>query len=129
MTCQGGFTGVLKVRDNPEKELGSLNKPREVHNNIPAPSYYFKEQLTTEEAVAFIGISRSYLYKLVHQNKIPHYKPFGGKLYFKQSELENFIFRNKKAADYEVSDTANEILNGRETNRVHSQRKKMQGKK
>jgi hypothetical protein len=34
-----------------------------------------------------------------------------GRIFFKKSELLNFIYRGKKAADYEVSAAADAILN------------------
>lgn len=58
--------------------------------------------LTVEEAAQFTGLSINYLYKLIHKKKIPHYKPMSGRVFFKQSELEAFIFRNRQAADYET---------------------------
>ena len=64
-----------------------------------------------EEAAAFTGLSKAYIYKLIFLKKIPHYKPLGGRIFFKQSELESFIFRGRRAADYELSDRAEKILN------------------
>jgi len=60
-----------------------------------------QKPLTVNEAVEFTGLSRHYIYKLIHQKKIPHYKPNGGRIFFKQSELEQFLFRNRQSADYE----------------------------
>jgi excisionase family DNA binding protein len=65
-----------------------------------------------KEAMEFTGYSRSYLYKLIHFNKIPCYKPGEGKVFFKPGELAEFVYRNKKAADYEISEKADAILNG-----------------
>jgi excisionase family DNA binding protein len=62
-----------------------------------------EKPVTVDEAVAFTGLSRHYLYKLIHQKKIPHYKPNGGKVFFKKKELEEFIFRNRQAAIYEAA--------------------------
>jgi excisionase family DNA binding protein len=83
-----------------------------ITNNIKAPSYYFKEALTIEEASEYTGISNGTLYVLTHERRIPFYKPLGKKIYFKRTELDTFMFRNKQAADYEVSDAADAILNG-----------------
>ena len=60
-----------------------------------------QKALSVDEAATFTGLSKNYLYKLVHQKKIPYYKPMGGRVFFKQEELENFIFRNRQSADYE----------------------------
>jgi predicted DNA-binding transcriptional regulator AlpA len=59
------------------------------------------------------GYSRSYIYKLVHWKKIPCHRPTaGGKLFFYESEILDFLCRNRQAADYEVSERADAILNG-----------------
>ena len=60
-----------------------------------------QKALSVEEAAVFTGYSRNYLYKLIHQKKIPHFKPMGGRVFFKQEELEAFLFRNRQVADYE----------------------------
>lgn len=62
-----------------------------------------EKALSVEEAAQFTGLSRFYIYKLIHERKIPHYKPLGGRVFFKQNELEAFIFRNRQGADYEKS--------------------------
>jgi predicted DNA-binding transcriptional regulator AlpA len=58
------------------------------------------------------GYSRSYIYKLVHWKKIPCHKPTNGRLFFYESEILTFLARNRQAADYEVSEQADAILNG-----------------
>jgi excisionase family DNA binding protein len=58
--------------------------------------------LTIDEAAQVTDLSKNYLYKLIHQKRIPHYKPLGGRVFFKQEELEGFIFRNRQAANYEA---------------------------
>jgi excisionase family DNA binding protein len=64
------------------------------------------------EAAEFTGLSKAYIYKLVYLKKIPHYKPNAGRLFFKREELEQFIFRGRAAADYELHDRAEQVLNG-----------------
>jgi predicted DNA-binding transcriptional regulator AlpA len=58
------------------------------------------------------GYSRSYIYKLVHWKKIPCHKPSNGRLFFLESEIIDFLTRNRQSADYEVSEKADAILNG-----------------
>jgi excisionase family DNA binding protein len=65
-----------------------------------------KAALSVEEAAAFTGLSKNYIYKLVHLKKIPHYKPMSGRIFFRRFELEEFIFRNRQGADYEGGDRA-----------------------
>jgi excisionase family DNA binding protein len=83
-----------------------------INNTITAPSYYFKEALTVEEASEYTGISSGTLYVLTHEKRIPVYRPLRKKIYFKRTELDTFMFRNKQSADYELSEQADAKLNG-----------------
>jgi excisionase family DNA binding protein len=55
------------------------------------------EMLTTQEAAAFLGLTVGYLYKLTMQKKIPYYKPFGNRCYFKRDELAQILQSNRIA--------------------------------
>ncbi len=54
-----------------------------------------KEVLTSDEAARYMGISKSYLYKLTMRQQIPHYKPMGKMCYFNRAELENWLQNNR----------------------------------
>ncbi len=70
-----------------------------------------KDTLTFDEAAAYIGISKSYLYKLTAGCKVPHYKPEGKTLYFDRVELETWLRRNKvKTVDEIERDAAAKVL-------------------
>ena len=60
-----------------------------------------QKALSVDEVAAFTGLKKNYIYKLVHEKRIPYYKPLGGRVFFKQNEIENFIFRNRQGAEYE----------------------------
>ena len=62
-----------------------------------------KAALSVSEAATFTGFSKFYLYKLIHQKKIPHYKPMGGRVFFRPVELEAWLFKNPQGASAEVS--------------------------
>jgi excisionase family DNA binding protein len=66
--------------------------------------------LRISEAAHYIGVSKSYLYKLAELKKIPHYKPTDGSIYFSQEDLEAYVFRHKTAADYEMNESAEKII-------------------
>ena len=66
-----------------------------------------KEVLTSDEAARYMGISKSYLYKLTMRQKIPHYKPMGKMCYFNRAELENWLQNNRVATDEEIKGRAN----------------------
>lgn len=59
------------------------------------PNYVGKEILSFQEAVKYLDISESSLYKMTSDSKITFYKPNGGKLYFKKSDLDNFMLQNE----------------------------------
>lgn len=54
-----------------------------------------KEVLTSEEAAKYMGMSKSYLYKLTAKQAIPHYKPTGKMCYFNRLELEKWLQSNR----------------------------------
>ena len=53
-----------------------------------------KPVLTFEEGCEFTGLSKSYMYKLTHRNRIPHFKPHGKNIYFSREELEKWLLKN-----------------------------------
>ncbi|MCI7269981.1 MAG: helix-turn-helix domain-containing protein [Prevotella sp.] len=70
-----------------------------------------KEVLTSDEAAAYLGISKSCLYKLTMGRKIPHYKSEGGKLcYFDRAELIEWMKAHKVATQEELEAKAKEIV-------------------
>ncbi|MFP3042049.1 helix-turn-helix domain-containing protein [Treponema primitia] len=71
-----------------------------------------QKPMNLSEAAAYTGLSKTYLYKLIHLKKIPCYKPTGGRVFFKREELDQFIFRGKQSADYELNMLAEQILTG-----------------
>jgi excisionase family DNA binding protein len=52
--------------------------------------------LTLTDVQELTGWSKSHLYRLHQDGKLPAYRPTGGKLFFKQEELETFIFNNEE---------------------------------
>lgn len=65
-----------------------------------------KEVLTSDEAAQYMGISKSYLYKLTMRQQIPHFKPRGKMCYFNRTELEQWLQSNRISTDSEISQRA-----------------------
>ncbi|KXB46041.1 DNA binding domain, excisionase family [Bacteroidales bacterium KA00344] len=65
-----------------------------------------KEILTSDEAARYMGISKSYLYKLTMRQQIPHFKPMGKMCYFNRQELEAWLQSNRVSTDIEITDRA-----------------------
>ena len=60
-----------------------------------------KQILTLSEAAMLTGYKEKGLYELTSQRRIPHYKK-NGKLYFKKSELEEWMTDNKVMTTEEI---------------------------
>lgn len=54
-----------------------------------------KQYLNVVEASVYTGFSPKYIYQLVHRSEIPYYKPTGRKLFFKVSDLDEWISISK----------------------------------
>ena len=62
--------------------------------------------LPLPEAAKFLNLSRSHLYKLTSERKIPHFKPNGKKIYFDKSELVQWLKRKPKRTLEETEEKA-----------------------
>lgn len=65
----------------------------------------FKAVLDVTEASQFTGISKAQLYRLTSEKRIPHYKK-NNKLYFRKTELENWMLQNKVETIDEINSKA-----------------------
>lgn len=65
-----------------------------------------KEVLTSDECAKYMGISKSYLYKLTMRQEIPHFKPMGKMCYFNRQEIETWLQRNRVSTDEELEQKA-----------------------
>ena len=70
-----------------------------------------KEVLNFNEACKYLELSHSHMYKLTSASGIPHYKPSGKKVYFKRSELNEWLLRNRSHTKDEIErDAANYLM-------------------
>lgn len=70
-----------------------------------------KEVLSFDEALIYLdNISSSYLYKLTSARKIPHYCPTGKLIYFRRSELDAWVFKNRRKPIDEIDKEASDYL-------------------
>lgn len=65
-----------------------------------------KKFLILDDAAAYLGLSKSYLYKLIAERKIKHYKPAGKKIYFDRDDLDNYIQQNCVNTASEIAEKA-----------------------
>ncbi|MEK6495242.1 helix-turn-helix transcriptional regulator [Myroides odoratimimus] len=69
-----------------------------------------KEILSVEELEKYTGFKKSYIYHLVHFNKIPYSKPNGKYLFFQKSEINEWLMKNKSLSDDQIQDKAREYV-------------------
>lgn len=70
-----------------------------------------KNVLTFDEGCEFTGLSKTYMYKLTHQNRIPFFKPHGKNIYFSREELEKWLMQNPvKTKDQIDRETTNYVM-------------------
>ena len=89
-----------------------LNKLTAIESLLEATNQ--TKPLTLMEAAKFLDLSRSHLYKLTSERKIPHFKPNGKKIYFDESELVQWFKRNPARTQEETEEkAANYIVSGK----------------
>jgi excisionase family DNA binding protein len=66
--------------------------------------------LNADEACAFLGISKNYLYRLTAQGKVKYYRPFGKRIFIDREELLNTLRQNEVKSQKEISGKATDYL-------------------
>ncbi|MFZ4590921.1 MAG: helix-turn-helix domain-containing protein [Ignavibacteria bacterium] len=94
----------MKPQKNLEKELAEIKNLLTEQQTMP---------LGVVETCLYLGISKAYLYKLTCMKQIPYYKPNGKMLYFKKTELDVWLFRNKHKSHSELKIEADNIIKER----------------
>ncbi|WP_428231109.1 helix-turn-helix domain-containing protein [Flavobacterium sp.] len=72
-----------------------------------------KEILSFKEALVYLDVSESLLYKLTSNRALTFYKPNGGKLYFKKSDLHDWMTKNEIKSILVLEDEVNNYLKER----------------
>ena len=93
----------LAVQDGDRKFTDLQSRVRTLENLC----YSAKEVLNLEEAASFLGIAKSTLYKMTHENRIPFYKPAGKLIYFEKSVL---LDCNRVMSETELQEAARKKL-------------------
>ena len=60
-----------------------------------------KDVLTFEEACEYMGVSRSFLYKLTSRRQIPHSKPNGKMIFFEKKKINTWLLQNRRRSNTE----------------------------
>jgi excisionase family DNA binding protein len=70
---------------------------------ITKQSLLNKDILNQNEAALYLGVSKSYLYKLTSSRTIPFYKPAMKLNYFSRAELDTWLLHNRLPTIKELS--------------------------
>jgi len=90
------------VRQENERLLAEI---RNLLADRPETPHMHSKPMTIEEAAAFLHSSKSYVYKLTSENKIPHFKK-GKRVYFYSENLESWLAESSVPT---VSDIRNRV--------------------
>lgn len=70
-----------------------------------------KALLSFREALAYLDVSKSFLYKLTSNNSITFSKPSGKLIYFKRSNLDQWVLQNEVQQISSAEQNLNNYLN------------------
>lgn len=90
-------------------ETITLNKSEEFQSAVLLLPQ--KEILNFNEAVAYLDVSKSYLYKLTSTNKITFSKPNNKLIYFRRIDLDNWMLQNKNESIGVLQEDVTNYLN------------------
>ena len=82
--------------------LDSMQSIEERLMNLERINQGAKTILTLEEVAKYTNYSKSYIYKLTSRREIPCYKPNGKQLYFKRTEIDEWLLSNRKMTNKEI---------------------------
>ena len=87
-----------------------IQKLNNIEKLLESQSLLQKEVLNFNEACMYLDISQSHLYKLTSTKQVPHFCPQGKRLYFKLTELDEWLQRNRKSAADEIDQAATDYI-------------------
>ena len=95
------FELILERLDRIENAIQNLNLISSKSN--------IDEVMDIAEVAAFIKLTKPTIYGLTHQNTIPYYKN-GKKLYFRKSEIVEWLFSKRIKTQHDIDMEVNEYL-------------------
>lgn len=100
---------ILKKIDRFEdflKRFRGLEDLVDSYEQLEKLLYTSKEFLTIDEAAAYLGFSKSRMYKMAEHKEITSYKPNGKNVYFARVDLDDWIRRGKVHSMAEIESKA-----------------------
>jgi len=87
-----------------------IQKLERIETLIEQQGLLKKDVLNFNEACQYLGLSQSHMYKLTSSKSIPHFCPQGKRLYFKRTELDDWLLRNRTDTQDELDQQAADYL-------------------
>tara|TARA_B110000037_G_C16991195_1_gene453186 strand:+ start:261 stop:635 length:375 start_codon:yes stop_codon:yes gene_type:complete len=87
-----------------------MQKLERIENLIEQQGLLKKDVINFIEACHYLGLSKSHMYKLTSSKSIPHFCPQGKRLYFKRTELDDWLLRNRTDTQDEIDQQAANYL-------------------
>ncbi len=72
-----------------------------------------KDILNVDELSEYTGFKKSYIYKLVHNSKIPFSKPNGKTLFFERRKIDSWLLQNSYKSESESKKEAFNYINNK----------------
>lgn len=60
--------------------------------------------LNASKAAEFLSMTKGLLYKLTSQHRLPYYKPCGKRIFFRKSELDQWLNKGRVATEAELQE-------------------------
>lgn len=98
---------------SPNRE-GTMNTQQlSEQNPAPLTKNNSDEIITVSGLAKLLDLAIPSVYALIHQKKIPYYKPTGKRVYFRKSEIEAWAFLKRIASQDEIdTQAATRLVNG-----------------
>jgi excisionase family DNA binding protein len=95
------FEFIIERLDRIEKAIQDFNS---INSKVPED-----QSMNILEVADYIKVAKTTIYGLTHKNTIPYYK-LGKKLFFKKSEIDEWINSKKRKTKNDIEEEANEYI-------------------
>ena len=103
------FNFTLKMENPFEIILEKLNSIETAIEKLNTASKSEEDFMNIDQVSSFIGLAKSTVYGLIHKQKIPYFKA-SKRLYFKKSDIVNWITSSKVKTKQELNQMADEYI-------------------
>lgn len=87
-----------------------IDKLSNIEQMLTEQTLLKKDVLNFNETCQYLNVSQSHLYKLTSTKQVPHFCPQGKKLYFKRTELDIWLQRNRQSSTEDIETQATNYL-------------------